>query len=904
MCPDMTTLRIVVALAQDTSDLRADLLEAVEKLNQVALAENRQGKVEIVAWWVEGTDPGFFRESPHLLIQKIRHAHNPDVIIGVFWRRFGSDSLGPVSDIEHVLEQASKDWAAADHPILLLYFCENTPPNLTEDERRDQRPHIIRFRGLFSVGTFWWPFKKRSEFRKTPRGEELGQIVRNHLLQFIRKWKIDESGTSVISKPRPELDLREEEWTYLDQLDLLKLRGELGEGLKLKEEDAISYFNGEEPRWRYVVSNSIARRKAVKDIKSIISEAAYEKRLCVTLLRGPGGEGKSTILQQVAVDLTDNYPNIHVIWRKKADGAFDQSLIRQLLNKSDSFVLICDNAAMIAQAVYETADQLKDKPHVNIQFLLASQTTEWEWRKAPPDSRWRRALGEKNFTIVPVRKLDIEDARLIIEKWSDIGPQGLGILAQVPESERAQHLVSLAYEEELNDPNEGPLLGAMLSARTDDNVLQGYVKDTLARLEKYTLPDGRTLQHVFAYIAAVHADMAAMRAKIAKGLPDNRRNFPKPVLLSKPILARALSCSLDYLEEAIITPLADEAATSKSGYFVMVRHRRIAEVAKRILAEKSPSRFYPGNKQGIYPELIRAARLAFLPPHNEIDGFEIDPWNNLPRYFFEQGQLEMALTLAEVLADVEPYDPFPVVSWAHIYRDAEKKSEAVEIFRGRFDILLEHWKRRRADPDANAYSNKKSHLNKGYFSEWSVSEGQIGNHCFATWLCGIALSDHFDERRPDDTPFMMLLSELTSSLASLFEKADRDKDRFYDPSHARTFLSACVAAAWLGMDPRAQKHLKESFSKDKATRNLSIGERLRTKHELPAMTGAGDALKSLKAGIILAWELRGGDEGELPSTLPGVDELKFQKIAALLSEEGKSGGSDSMQIKTPSRREF
>ncbi len=274
-------------------------------------------------------------------------------------------------------------------------------------------------------------------------------------------------------KSNPRLDLSAGEWRYVDQLELLQLRSELEEGCKLKTEDVVSYFNGEEPKWRYTVSTSIPKRGAVEVIKNRILQAAQERRMHVTLLLGPGGEGKSTILQQVAIDLTDNSAGVHVLWRQKADAAFDESLIQQLLVKPDSFVLVCDNAALIAEAVFGTARRLNNEPRVNVQFLLASQTTEWQWKKAPPDYQWRRALGESSFALVPIKRLDLKDAQRIVEKWADAGAQGLGVLAAVPEGERARHLMTLAHEEEINNPNEGPLLGAMLSARKDKKTSRG-----------------------------------------------------------------------------------------------------------------------------------------------------------------------------------------------------------------------------------------------------------------------------------------------------------------------------------------------------------------------------------------------------------------------------------------------
>lgn len=874
MVANLNTLKIVVALAQDVPEGREDLVEAVDKLNRTAREENRNGLVEIIAWWEEGSQSAFYLESPRRLIETINQAHHPDIIIGVFWQRFGTETLGAAVDIEQEFRLANQEWSQDNYPHVMLYFLNETP------KTRDKAwLNITTFKGALQYEKFWWHYKKRSTLRQTRHAQELSNLVYEHLLKFVRRWK-PEGAEVRVEKRSPNLVMREEEWRLIRQRELNELRAGLDSDGKLKIEDAVSYFNGEEPKLKYVVSQSIPRRKAVEKIKDRISEAASERRMHVTLLIGPGGEGKSTILQQVAVDLTDHYPGIHVIWQQKVNVPLDKSLIQQLLGEPDSFVIICDNAAFIAQEVYETARRLSDKPRINVQFLLSSQTTEWQWNNAPPEREWLRTFGKTKFFSLPVNKLELADAQRIVEKWNEAGPEGLGVLAQIPEADRPQHLVNLAYEEEINNPNEGPLLGAILLARKDDAILQGFVENILARLKTYQLPGDRTLRDVFAYIAVLHADMAALRADIAKARPNEHRIFPKPVTLSKPILARLLSCSPKFLEEEIIAPLADEAAVSRSEYFVLVRHRRIAEVAKRF--------FTPTRLREIYCDLLRAARITFLPPIREIDGQEIDPWNKLPRFYFEGGQLDLALDLAKVLAEVEPYDPIPVVSWAHIYRDAKMKREAANIFRGRFDILWEHWKNRKPDNSNRAY------LNKGYFSEWSVSEGQIDKHCYSTWLCGIALSDTLDERRSGDTPFMMLLSELTSSLKRLYEKAaDPNNATFNNSSHADTFLRACAAAAWLGLDSRAQKSLKPNFNFEQAKRNLKTGKQLGIDHHVQPITQPDRALELLYQGINLAWTLRDKDEKQdengLPEMLPDFTDLHFEKLSALFEDKSVQG---------------
>lgn len=664
-------------------------------------------------------------------------------------------------------------------------------------------------------------------------------------------------------------------WEYITTEKLNEYRNELQGGTKLEKAEAVDYFDGEAPTWKIAVSENVPRRKAVGKLVAAISEAAAAERLRVTLLRGPGGEGKSTILQQTVVDLVSDNSGVQVIWHSIRDARLEDSLIHRLMKEQARFLIVSDDAEVIAEDVYKSVLFLRGQPRVNVQFLLASRTIDWQWAQTPSDAEWLRHLGNTDFIKVPIRQLESEDARRIVNAWEDAGTEGLGDLAEVSENMRANHLENLAREEASDNPDEGSFFGAMLRARKS-MTLQGYVERILERLRERPAPDGKTLQDVFAYIAALHADNRQIlsRPVLRRLLSDNRYSS------SKLTPGSALSCTWENLEETVVSPLADEAKTYAPGWFILVRHRAIAEAAKRILTEKSPLRF----EHHIYPDLLRAAReehLAYRAGDGDLNGDDIAPWNNLPRFYFNRKQVTLALRLAEVLAKVEPHDPFPVVSWANIYRDNGQKPEAAEIFRQRYHLVTP---------------------NKGYFSEWSVSEGQINNHCFSTWLCGIALSDFVSERRSGDTPPMMLLSELTSSLTVLFEKSsDTSNDTFFAASSAQIFLKACVAAAHLGLDSKAQKKLKPGFDRRKSEGHLKEGKKLGSANNISNVQPSV-ALELLVMGINLAWELREKDNGELPDSLPSANTLTFNKLYALFGVQGRAGANSPTISKIPTPR--
>lgn len=826
-------IKVVVALARGVLTIRDPLSAAVQRVNQKAAGENRGAQVEIVGWYDEDSDDCFYRESPRLLLDKICAEHRPDIILGVFWGRLGARKLDNATEPELELELLSRMLAQPDGPQVNLYFLHKDFNPQTADEA-EQKEFFNKFRAYFSsVSNSLWSFVKEPKI-SDKAADDLWMVV---------------SQKTRINKLTPDLNLPGDEWQAVDSRFLGEARKFLGADDRLPAEVAANYFDGESPKWEYIVSKSIRPRVVVEKLENEISVKATTGRPRVTLLIGPGGEGKSTILQQVAIGLAERHQDIHIIWRNITTGRvvrLEESLIRQLLHKEGYFVIVSDNAEQIADDVWQSVLFLQSqKSRSNIQFLLASRTIDWQWAGADKP-HWRRQLGESDFHAERINSLTKEDARRVVGGWEDAGMQGLGQFQAVEPDKRAQHLFKLAEDKRVRDreEREGSLLGAMLDARKSAT-FKDYVKGILGRLEQRAAPGGRTLREVFAYIVALHA--------------DNQQ------ILAKPILGHLLACSPDELAREVLTPLADEAAADSSGWLVLARHRTIAEVAREILIKD----FHVNFDHQILPDLVRTAIELYL--KNKLSGDEIRPWNNLPKFYAKLKQIELAIRLVKVLADAEPDDPFFVVTWANILRGAggrnraEKdgnKYEAANIFRQRYHLI----------------SVRK--MNKGFFAEWAVSEGQLDNYCFNIWLCGIALCDRMTEKHEGDTPPIMLLSGLTSAFNELYKKTANPHNRaFFDQSNAQTFLKACVAAAQLGLDKRAQKDLRPDFDLGRAMRYLDVGKRLGDTEGIVEVE-SDEAISRILEGIKLAWDLRAKDKGELPTTLPAFGELTFRNLYA------------------------
>lgn len=858
MKDELKTVNIILAVAGEAPYAQATLSEAAQEVNRKAVAEQRGAQINVIGLCKEGAYSGFYRGSPRGLIEKIRVDYNPDIVIAIFRGRFGAEKLDYESTPDDECDQFSKTLRQEGCPRVLLYFLEKDFNPRTDDEEK-QKEYFRHFRWYFrtSRGRLWEGFNKQ---------RRLQQLIQAHLWEFVRqRTRINSSGWS--EKPALELP---DGWQEIDAVFLDKQRRRLENGNRLSAEDATSFFDGEYPKWWHIVSDSVPRRGVVEKLENEISRNAANRRTRVTLLLGPGGEGKSTILRQVAANLALNHRELRVIWRDADKPArLAKDWLKTLRESEEYFVIVCDNAAQIVEDIWQTVRALSDSP-ANIQFLLASSSLEWEWEKAY-SKEWLRTLGQGNYREEPIRALTEKDAALIVKAWAEAGPQGLGTFIKEDEGARAGKLYRLAEAEERKNPQEGSFLGAMLEARKsatlegrESSTFDEYVGNILGRLDSRPAPGNRTLRDVFAYIVALHAD--------------------GKYILTKPILRYLLKCSPTELEHEVIEPLVEEADVSV-GLLVLARHRAIARAARRLLAA-TPYRV--NFEYDILPKLVRApiekyhADKQHPPEDQKIKKEELTEWNKLPDFYAEQenpidfygskeNQTNLALRLAEALADAEPDDPMPLNTWAHIYRKNNKLQEAANVFRRRYHRL------------------SPGKLSKGFFTEWAAAESRVKNHCCDAWLCGIALSDKLTDKHPGDSAPMILLSSLTSAFEALYGKASNPRDKLNDPSNAQTFLKACVAAGHLGDDRRAQVDLRPGYNKRQSERHLLKAQALGVEKKIPA-TSPTEAIDWIINGIVLAWEWRHTDTylDNFPFALvPDANKLKFDGLRSLFASNDK-----------------
>ena len=840
MSTDLQTLKLAVVLTKEVLDAREILEKSLSEVNEIAAKENLNARyADNILFCEEQTAAGdptewtqFFNyKTPSSVIEQVSQKHEPDLIICVFWKLFGSSNSEENSETDSQLtvEQITAEsksffinWLEENRSRLRIFFSDKEKGFDKVDEAKRLFVQYLRVSLYDKRENLWHTYKKNSSLQK---------MVVEELYQFIK-------GDASPEPPPPlELDLPDG-WLYLNRYLRANRLSEEG----IRNEDLQDFFDGMRPSFEIVGSNRVPRRSTVKQLQAQMNEAAKNKRHRVTLLRGPGGEGKSTILLQLAVGLANQpEPNFQVIYRRNKNVPLKRSFIEYLLkyksagqNANRAFVIVLDDAHTVAKDVFESAELIIHRSYNSpnsIQFLLASQGTEWQWRKVPPDGAWGREFGESNFVIRDVKRLEEKDAKEIVEAWDKAG--ALGKLKEIEDSEeRWKYFYNSATDAVVKDESLNSFYGAILDVRRNQT-LEGYVEAILERLNERRSLNGKSLKHYFAYIVALHGD-----------------GFQ---LLRKKILQLALGCSEEQFNEEILIPLKDEKVTWGEDEFILARHDVVAATAKRFYEKESRTFFHR-----IIAELAIAAERYHAQKPSEIP--EIGVWRKMPQdYFFDLHEKSLALYIAEQVARELGDDPVAIGLWANLLRKNNEKEKAARVF-------------------SELY--KKETSDKGYFTEWGVSLGNTGCRCLNIWLVAIALSDYATEREDRLEPPLLRLSSLASAFSRLLEQTlDSRNIQFYNPTYSSIFKTAIEGIVRLGRDSKAKTNAKLKYDYNKSMTNLDRELQRVSSRDVSGMF-LDEAFRALMNGINLAWELRGLDKVKLPESLPAPSQISFNELKA------------------------
>ncbi len=512
------------------------------------------------------------------------------------------------------------------------------------------------------------------------------------------------------------------------------------------------FFNGAVPGWNTALSASIPRRKIVTPLVTRFQHAETSGRPIVTLLLAAACEGKTTAMLQAAFEVVRDKAGWQILRRVDDAEPLEAANILPVLTKEHRWLVLLDEADRVAKEVFAFIPKLPVELQGRVHFLLACRDTDWRASGAAAMD-WSSVC---TFYTERLSGLGGEDATAIVTAWAAYGDQGLGDLAAIPQDQRAARLDEQAREEAKTA--QGAFFGALLAVRLG-NDLPNHVRLMLERLGHREIPSGGTLRDAIGMIAAMHSE----------GLE----------FLSRPVLARALSCPIGKLHRDVLSLLGQEAAATTTSWFVFTRHRRIASATMSVLEQD-----FNEDPSELFVLLARTAIETFL-------SGDVVPnlagWRYaLAQHLFDSDRQQLALRVAQAVLDAEPSNPMTIDKVSSLYRKAGEPERAVNLFRS---------------------AAASTTLGRANYHEWGVGEGALGDNASAALLEAYSISDGCAGSAVDNERAKQSLAGLGVAFGELF--ASYREVGFNDARAAVAVLGQTlhldtVAASYF------RKHLDES----------------------------------------------------------------------------------------------
>ena len=493
-------------------------------------------------------------------------------------------------------------------------------------------------------------------------------------------------------------------WIKIDEAYLLDF-----EAAEVNPSDILAYFDGRPPNWSDIASEIPPRRAIVADLAASLSAKNPAARVGrVLLVLGPSGEGKSTVLMQVAHELSQ-LDSAQVLWRSA--GASLQLDDVANLPKGPRYFLVADDADEIARSIYVSVAKV---PRTDVTFLLAARTVDWA-AIGGTTWPWRSKVG---FREVALRGLDPDDAVLIVQAWEAHGQDGLRQLAAIDRSQRVEQLLAATRDETV--ATEGALLGGMLRVRYGE-FLNDRIRSLLRALVGRRIGRKASLATALLHISAAHT----------AGLD-----------LSPKVLAEILDVDPHSVVSEVILPLRDEAVVSAKTDSVSTRHRLIADSVLSVASD------FNADLTEIYASIARAAMR--IGKHEFVPGYE--GYSHLSRrieHRWPLAAIAAARVATEEDAEVLPY----IHNLSHVLRLAGRLEEASYVCR---QAALRMSKLR-----------SRPHGYRTFYFEWASIEGALGSRAISVWISAVSLSDQRGWDQPSLKQIEMSLALIGDALLTL-----------------------------------------------------------------------------------------------------------------------------------------
>lgn len=170
-------LRVVVASPSDVQPERKEVSSVVDTLNKDH-GPDYNVRLEVFRWEID-TGPGLDPNGPQALIDRKLRIDDCDLLVVLFWTKFGTPVADAGSGTEHEFMTAYKAWKEKGRPQIHAYFKQKAfPPD--DPDRLREASLVVDFKNRISgEGAKYETFKTTGEFRKK-LNSALVDFMRSH----------------------------------------------------------------------------------------------------------------------------------------------------------------------------------------------------------------------------------------------------------------------------------------------------------------------------------------------------------------------------------------------------------------------------------------------------------------------------------------------------------------------------------------------------------------------------------------------------------------------------------------------------------------------------------------------------------------------------------------------------
>jgi hypothetical protein len=295
-------LKIVVASPGDVQTERDSIPAIVDELNK-GIADERGVRLEVYRWETDAY-PGFHSEGPQGQIDSCLRIEDCDLLIAIFWKRFGTPALDAQSGTEHEIRLALESCEKMGRPQLMIYFIQ-APREPRSQAEKDHWQQVLDFKQALSQKVLWWEYNGKEQFRdfvrqhltKFIRGdfsgrplEELLQAYRDHLTHRVSTVRIfGEAETRPLEKVFVELTLTEE---YERPTANAQWLGMMDAELRRRRDIFARDDEDREPR--------LLEKERKKEKRRLKPDELLRRRTQAVIVGAPGC-GKTTLLRYLAL---------------------------------------------------------------------------------------------------------------------------------------------------------------------------------------------------------------------------------------------------------------------------------------------------------------------------------------------------------------------------------------------------------------------------------------------------------------------------------------------------------------------------------------------------------------------------------------------------------------------------